>query len=361
MKLREYEAKTVIKEAGIPVPAGFLIRSADELTPHLDALGDAFVLKVQVDVGGRGKAGGILMAGKADGTKIAEELFSRHIKGLPVKEILAEQRLDIQHEYYLSITVDRSSRQPLILFTEEGGVDIEITAKEHPEAIRKAIANPLMRDIPSFMLRELIGTAPKEIGPIINKLYRIFIEKDALLAEINPLVITPRGVFAADAKLIIDDNALGRQGFKVNRDFTDREREAEKYGFSYVELNGTIGVIGNGAGLTMSTLDLIGFYGGKAANFLDVGGGAESERVMHAVRLVGGVPSVKVIVVNLLGGITKCDEVAKGIIAADIPQKVIVRLAGTNEAEGRALLLENGYEMLDTMDLVVKRAVEVAA
>ena len=361
MKLREYEAKNVIKEAGIPVPAGFLIRSPDELIPHLDTLGETFVLKAQVDVGGRGKAGGILMAGKADGAKMAQELFGRQIKGLPVKEILAEQRLDVQHEYYLSITVDRSSKQPLILFTEAGGVDIEITAKEHPEAIRKAIANPLIRDIPPFMIRELIGTAPKEIGLIINKLYRIFIEKDAILAEINPLVTTPRGVFAADAKLIIDDNALGRQGFRVNRDFTDREREAEKHGFSYVELNGTIGVIGNGAGLTMSTLDLIEFYGGKAANFLDVGGGAESERVMQAVRLVSSVPSVKVIVVNLLGGITKCDEVAKGIIDASIPQKVIVRLAGTNEAEGRAMLLEKGYEMLDTMDLVVKKAVEVAA
>ena len=361
MKLREYEAKNVLKEAGIPVPAGFLITSAGELIPHLGALGDAFVLKAQVDVGGRGKAGGILMAGKADGIQVAEDLFGRQIKGLPVKEILAEQRLDIQHEYYLSITIDRSSKQPLILFTEAGGVDIEITAKEHPEAIRKVIANPLMRDIPPFMLRELVGTAPKEIGQIISRLYRVFLEKDALLAEINPLVTTPQGLYAADAKLIVDDNALGRQGFTVNRDLTDREREAEKYGFSYVELNGTIGVIGNGAGLTMSTLDLIGFYGGKAANFLDVGGGAESERVMHAVRLVGSVPSVKVIVVNLLGGITKCDEVAKGIIAASIPQKVIVRLAGTNEAEGRAMLSEKGYEMLDTMDLVVKKAVEVAS
>jgi succinyl-CoA synthetase beta subunit len=318
------------------------------------------VLKAQVDVGGRGKAGGILMAGKADGIKVAEELFGKQVKGLPVKEVLAEQRLSIQHEYYLSITVDRSSKQPLILFTEAGGVDIEITAKEQPEKIRKVIANPLMRDIPPFMLRELLGTAPKEIGPIIGKLYHVFLEKDALLAEINPLVTTPQGVFAADAKLIIDDNALGRQGFTVNRDLTDREREAEKHGFSYVELEGSIGVIGNGAGLTMSTLDLIEFYGGKAANFLDVGGGAESERVMNAVRLVGSVPSVKVIVVNLLGGITKCDEVAKGIIAANIPQKVIVRLAGTNEVEGRAMLLAKDYEMLDTMDLVVKKAVEVA-
>jgi len=361
MKLREYEAKNVLKEAGIPVPAGFLIRSADELAPHFGALGDAFVLKAQVDVGGRGKAGGILMAGKTNGINLANELFCRQIKGMPVKEVLAEQRLDIQHEYYLSITVDRSSKQPLILFTEAGGVDIETTAKKHPEKIRKVIANPLMKEIPPFMLRELVGTSPKEIGPIINRLYRVFLEKDALLAEINPLVTTPQGLFAADAKLIVDDNALGRQGFTVNRDLTDREREAEKHGFSYVELDGSIGVIGNGAGLTMSTLDLIEFYGGKAANFLDVGGGAESERVMNAVRLVGSVPSVKVIVVNLLGGITKCDEVAKGIIAANIPQKVIVRLAGTNEAEGRAMLLAKDYEMLDTMDLVVKKAVEVAA
>jgi succinyl-CoA synthetase beta subunit len=361
MKLREYEAKKVLREYGIPVPAGVLLACAGDLEPHLGELGDAFVLKAQVDVGGRGKAGGILMADKRTGRATAEELFRKEIKGLPVKEVLAEQRLGIQHEYYLSITIDRSTKQPLILFTEAGGVEIEVTAREHPELIRRVIANPLMRDLPPFMLRELVGTAPKEIGPVISKLYHIFLEKDALLAEINPLVTTPQGVFAADAKIIVDDNALGRQGISVNRDLTDREREAEKFGFSFVELDGAIGVIGNGAGLTMATLDLIEFYGGKAANFLDVGGGAESERVMHAVRLVAGVPAVKVIVVNLLGGITKCDEVAKGIIAAGISQKVIVRLAGTNEAEGRRLLAESGYEMLDTMDLVVKKAVAVTS
>ncbi len=295
MKLREYEAKNVLKEAGIPVPAGFLITSAGELTPHLGALGDAFVLKAQVDVGGRGKAGGILMAGKADGLKVAEDLFGRQIKGLPVKEILAEQRLDIQHEYYLSITIDRSSKQPLILFTEAGGVDIEITAKEHPEAIRKVIANPLMRDIPPFMLRELVGTAQGYRAVLAGSTG--ILEKDALQRD-KPARDYPAGSLCSRCKIIVDDNALGRQGFTVNRDLTDREREAEKYGFSYVELNGSIGVIGNGAGLTMSTLDLIGFYGGKAAYFLDVGGGAVSERVMHAVRLVGSVPSLKVIVVN---------------------------------------------------------------
>ena len=361
MKLREYEAKKVLQEAGIPVPAGFLIKTADELSAHLDVLGDAIVLKAQVDAGGRGKAGGILMADKKTAVATARELFAKQIRGLPVKEILAEQRLTIQKEYYLSITVDRSAKQPLLLFSDAGGVEIENTVKENPDAIRKAVAFPLMRDLPPFMLRELAGNAPKEVMPVINKLYRVFLDKDALLAEINPLVVTPQGVFAADAKIIVDDNALARQGITVNRDLSEREREAEKNGFSYVELGGNIGVIGNGAGLTMSTLDLIEYYGGKAANFLDVGGGAESERVMNAVRLVASLPSVKVIVVNLLGGITRCDEVAKGIIAAGISQKVIVRLAGTNEAEGRSLLAEKGYEMLDTMDLVVKKAVEVAA
>jgi len=361
MKLREYEAKKVLKDAGIPVPAGFLIRAADELAPHLDALGDAIVVKAQVDVGGRGKAGGILMADRTTAVATARDLFSREIKGFPVKEVLAEQRLDIRKEYYLSITVDRSAKQPLILFSDAGGVEIETTAQENPGAIRRVRALPLLRDLPPFMLRELAGKAPKEVMPVINKLYRVFADRDALLAEINPLVVTPQGVFAADAKIIVDDNALARQGIAVNRDLSEREREAEKHGFSYVELGGTIGVIGNGAGLTMSTLDLIEYYGGKAANFLDVGGGAESERVKNAVRLVASVPSVNVIVVNLLGGITKCDEVAKGIIAAGISQKVIVRLAGTNEAEGRRLLSEKGYEMLDTMDLVVKKAVEVAA
>jgi succinyl-CoA synthetase beta subunit len=361
MKLREYEAKNVLRDAGIPVPAGFLIKQADDLAVHLDALGEAIVLKAQVDAGGRGKAGGILMADKTTAVATARELFGKQVRGLPVHEILAEQKLDIRHEYYLSVTVDRAAKAPLILFSDVGGVEIETTAKEHPEAIRKAVAMPLMRDLPPFMIRGLAGKAPKEVGPIINRLYRVFCEKDALLAEINPLVVTPQGVFAADAKIIVDDNALARQGISVNRDLSEREREAEKHGFSYVELGGAIGVIGNGAGLTMATLDLIGYYGGNAANFLDVGGGAESERVMNAVRLVASVPSVKVIVVNLLGGITRCDEVARGIIAAGISQKVIVRLAGTNEAEGRRLLSEKGYEMLDTMDLVVKKAVEVAA
>jgi succinyl-CoA synthetase beta subunit len=360
MKMMEHEAKAIFAENGIPVPGGVLVRSPAELAASLSKLPRDFVLKAQVDVGGRGKAGGILMTDQETGVEKAAELFARDIKGVPVREILAEEKLSITHEYYASIAIDRSTKSALILFTDEGGVDIETLARERPGAMRRAALPLLMSRIPSFMERDLLGSAPKEIGPLLQKLYQVFLRKDAMLAEINPLVTTPGGVFAADAKLIIDDNALRRQGITLNRDLTRREHEAEKHGFSYVELNGSIGVIGNGAGLTMATLDLIGFYGGKAANFLDVGGGADQERVMHAVRLVAGVPSVKVIIVNLLGGITRCDEVAKGIIEAGVSQTIIVRLAGTNEAEGKALLADRGYRMLDSMEEAVSAAVEVA-
>ncbi|OPX71814.1 MAG: succinyl-CoA synthetase subunit beta [Methanoregulaceae archaeon PtaB.Bin152] len=358
MKLREHEAMKIFGEHGIPVPKGFLIRSVGELGPLMGELGDRFVLKAQVEVGGRGKSGGILVANPSNGERLLEELFKKEIKGVGVREVLAVEYLEIQKEYYASIAIDRSTKQALILFTDQGGVDIEILAKENPDAVRKASLPLLMRDIPPFMLRDLLGSSHKEIGSILNQLFRVFCEKDALLAEINPLVATPHGIFAADAKLIIDDNALSRQGITLNRDLTEREREAEKHGFSYVELKGDIGVIGNGAGLTMATLDLIEYYDGKAANFLDVGGGADQERVMHAVKLVAADPSVKVIVVNLLGGITRCDEVARGIISAGVEQPVIVRLAGTNEAEGRQILDGSGYRMMESMEQAVKAAVE---
>ncbi|WP_292395399.1 succinate--CoA ligase subunit beta [Methanoculleus sp. UBA303] len=360
MKLLEYEAKEIFSKYGIPVPKGVLVRAPEEVTAHLPELGDAVVLKAQVDVGGRGKAGGVLFADDATAVRTARDLFSREIKGVPVREILVEERLAIEHEYYVSIAVDRSSRQPVILFADAGGVEIENAALADESAVRRVVVSPLLRDIPPFLMRELLGGAPKELGPVINSLYRVFQEKDAMLAEINPLVTTPQGVYAADAKLIVDDNALARQGIAVNRDLSEREREAEKHGFSYVELDGSIGVIGNGAGLTMSTLDLIEYYKGRAANFLDVGGGADQERVVHAVRLVASMPEVEVIVVNLLGGITRCDEVAKGIIAAGVAPTVIVRMAGTNEEEGRRLLAEHGYRMLESMDAAVRAAMEVA-
>jgi succinyl-CoA synthetase beta subunit len=361
MKLLEYEAKEIFSRYGIPVPDGAVITEPDQLPIHLAGMGDEVVLKAQVDVGGRGKAGGVRIVARDQAVDLSREMFAARIKGVPVSRILVEEKLPITQEYYLSITINRSLRAPVILFGETGGVEIEETARSRPEAVRKMAIFPLLSEIPSFQLRFIQGSAPKEVGRIIQKLYQVFREKDALLAEINPLVTTSEGgVYAADAKLIIDDNALARQGISVNRDLSEREREAQKHGFSYVELSGNIGVIGNGAGLTMSTLDLIEHYHGKAANFLDVGGGAERERVMHAVRLVAGMPEVKVIVVNLLGGITRCDEVAQGIVDAAVKPQVIVRLAGTNEEQGKKILSSHGYIMLETMDEVVRAAVEAA-
>ena len=359
MKFREYEAKQIFRDAGIPTPNSELIVSAEEAAEALGRVAEKVVLKAQVDVGGRGKAGGILPATAETVDATAKELFGKLIKGLPVEKVLVEEALEISHEYYVSITIDRSKKRPVILFSEEGGVEIETLAKERPEALRRIYVDPSFTTLPDFVVRNVIGTAPKEIGAIVKKLFDVFIKKDAILVEINPLVATPKGIIAADGKVILDDNALARQGISENRDLTEREKEAEKHGFSYVELDGEIGVIGNGAGLTMATLDIISYYEGKAANFLDVGGGADAERVCHAVKLVSSMPGVKVIVVNLLGGITRCDEVAKGIIEAGVEQKIIVRIAGTNEAEGKRLLEENNYLMLPTMDEAIRAAVEV--
>lgn len=359
MKFREYEAKQIFREAGIPTAKSVLITKPEEAKAAQSAVAEKVVLKAQVDVGGRGKAGGILPADASNVETIAKELFGKTIKGLPVEKVLVEEAITISHEYYLGIALDRSRKSPIILFSEEGGVEIETLAKERPDALRRIYVDPSFTKLPDFIVRNVIGTAPKEIGAVVRKLYEVFITKDAVLAEINPLVSCPSGILAADGKIIIDDNALARQGISENRDLTEREKEAEKHGFSYVELDGEIGVIGNGAGLTMATLDIIAHYEGKAANFLDVGGGADAERVCHAVKLVASMPGVKVIVVNLLGGITRCDEVAKGIINAAVPQQIIVRIAGTNEAEGARLLAEHNYTMLSTMDEAIRSAVEV--
>ena len=360
MKFREYEAKQIFKAAGIPVPESVLITDAAQASDAAAMVAEKVVLKAQVDVGGRGKAGGILAAERGNVEAVARELFAKQIKGLAVEKILVEQALSIEHEYYLSITIDRSRRCPVILFSAEGGVEIEVLAKERPDAVRRVYVDPQFEILPEFIVRRVIGSAPKELGVFVKKLYEVFCTRDAVLAEINPIVKTAVGFFAADGKVIVDDNALARQGIAENRDLTPREAEAEKHGFSYVELDGTIGVIGNGAGLTMATLDIIAHYNGRAANFLDVGGGADAKRVTHAVRLVSSMPGVKVIVVNLLGGITQCDLVARGIIDAHVPQKIIVRIAGTNEAEGRALLEERGYQMIDVMDEAIRTAVEEA-
>lgn len=358
MKFREYEAKQIFREFGIPVPKSIVITKTDNPETAQKSVGSSVMLKAQVDVGGRGKAGGILPATEDTVCAVATELFNKTIKGIPVEKILIEETISITHEYYLGIALDRIHKCPVILFSEEGGVEIETLAKEHPESLRKVYVDPLFTVLPDFIVRNVLGTAPKELGVIVKNLYTVFLARDAVLAEINPLVSSSSGIMAADGKIIIDDNALVRQGIHKDLDLTEREMEAERYGFSYVELDGEIGVIGNGAGLTMATLDIIAHYNSSAANFLDVGGGADAERVCHAVQLVASMPKVKVIVVNLLGGITRCDDVARGIINAAVPQKILVRISGTNEAEGARLLKSHNYQMFTVMDEAIRAAVE---
>ena len=222
MKLLEHEAKEFFREEGIRVPKGILVSEHEEILLHMDELGESVVVKAQVDVGGRGKAGGILMADAGNVVEKAQHLFHTQIKGVPVSRVLLEERLPIEHEYYVSIAIDRSKKQPAILFADAGGIDIEETARTNPDAVRKITFSPLLSDIPAFLMRELTGNAPPGVRDAVNRLYHVFRTKDALLAEINPLVITPQGVFAADAKIIVDDNALARQGIAVNRDLSER-------------------------------------------------------------------------------------------------------------------------------------------
>ncbi|MBR6447079.1 MAG: acetate--CoA ligase family protein, partial [Methanomicrobium sp.] len=218
MKLLEYEAKDIYRKYGIPVGFGFTISSPDEIDERVKDFGDEVVVKAQVDVGGRGKAGGVIIAKTADVREESRKMFAKQIKGVPVEKILLEEKLPIEKEYYVSITIDRSRRENVIIFSSEGGVEIEQTARDNPDAIRKVWVSPLLHDIPPFMLRSLLGDAPKELAPVINALYRVFCENDGILVEINPLVTTSKGVFAADGKFIVDDNALYRLGIEVNRD-----------------------------------------------------------------------------------------------------------------------------------------------
>jgi len=380
MKLMEDEAKKIFAEYGIKIAEHIVLDdwTQDSLEKIREKVGEKVVVKALVDVGGRGKAGGVWISpDDASPTAIQEacqRLLGSELKGVPVERVLIEGRLSVLHECYVSITIDRQKKSPIILFADDGGVDIEELAQNHPSSIRKNNVFPLCETIPDYISRHIVNQkglqevaehvdidAPiiAEIKQIVNTLYRVFQEKDCILVEVNPLVITPDGVYAADAKIILDDNALYRQDITQNRDLSRLEQEAEEYGFSFVELDGDIGVIGNGAGLTMATLDLVHQSGGKPANFLDIGGGADKERVKRALQVIEKLPNLKIIVVNLLGGITRCDEVAEGVIAANVSHPIMFRLAGTNEEEGRAILNKHGYSAIyQSTEDVIKHAVD---
>jgi len=353
VKLYEFQAKGVFAEHGIPVPRGEVAASPIEARAVAERLGGRVVVKAQVHTGGRGKLGFIKLAGTPDeAAQHAQAMIGAQIKGLTVSRVLVEEAIDIATEYYLSVTIDRTSKRAIMMASAEGGVDIEEVAEHTPEKIIKLPIDPAYGPL-DFQMRDLATDAgfdqkaSRAIGAIGRKLYDIMVATDASLVEINPLVVTGSGaVIAADAKFDVDDNALFRQKkLAEHREESEEdplEAEAHRRGATYVHLDGDIGIIGNGAGLVMMTLDLVTRAGGRPANFLDIGGGARAESVKEAIEIVLMDPNVKGILFNIFGGITRGDEVAQGILAGtaslDIKVPIVVRMAGTRSEEGRRLL-----------------------
>ncbi|PSN86718.1 succinate--CoA ligase subunit beta [Candidatus Marsarchaeota G2 archaeon ECH_B_SAG-F08] len=377
MKLFEFEAKKFFGDAGIKVPKGYVVDDKKQAREAYSKIGvKEVVVKAQVLVGGRGKAGGIKFAQSAEELeKVVGEMLSSKIKGESVKKVLIEEKLPIKKELYLGITWDRSNRAPVVIASSQGGMDIEEVAKSNPKAIAKVLVEQELGFEP-FIGRELAfsiglsGQLCQEFGQICFKLYKLFENFDAELIEINPLVITnDNTLVAADARLNISDDALFRH-VELNQlseerlgELTPLEAKARKLGVQYVELDGSIGVIGNGAGLTMSTLDVVKYYGGAPANFLDAGGGSSEREFVQALEILNQNPKVKLIFVNILAGITRCDEVAKAIVKAKdelgVKKPFVIRLAGTNEKEGRAILEQAGLNAFSDMEEAAKHAVEL--
>jgi succinyl-CoA synthetase beta subunit len=377
MKLFEYEAKNILTKYGIPVPQGGLATSTGEAREVATRLKLPVVVKAQVLVAGRGKAGGILFAGSIEeAEKTSEKLLNMQIKGMPVKSVWIEEKILVKRELYFGITTDRFNQRYIAIASAVGGMDIEEVASKTPENVIKTSIEPELGLAP-FQTVEIAkklgysGTQLSELGKVLGRLYRAGMDYDAELIEMNPLVETIDGEFvAADARIIVDDNALFRhQEYKKRllegeSELSREELEAMKEDLAYVKLDGNVGVIGNGAGLVMATLDTIQYYGGKPANFLDVGGGAPSEKTALALRLVLSDPNVKALFVNILGGITRCDEVARGIIEAKekvgVTKPMVIRLVGTNEEEGKRILKEAGVHVLESMEEAAQRVVEIS-
>ena len=360
MKLLEYQAKEVLASLGIPIPPGRIARTPEEAAQACAELGPVAV-KAQVPVGGRGKAGGIKLAQSPDEARAAaQQIIGMDLKGFKVPLVYCEAALDIGQEIYLGFTVDRDNRDNILMLSARGGMDIEAVAEETPAAIARLHPNPWRGPL-AFELNRLVFEAglsqhARALVGVIRKLYRAIPEFDALTAEINPLVITKSGeIVAGDAKLETDENAGFRQqaleekyGAVLDEEGDPYEREAKQRGLTYVSLDGHIGVIGNGAGLCMGTLDLVQRAGGAAANFCDIGGGARAEVVINALEVILMNPKVEGVLINVFGGITRGDEVARGIITArdkvGLKLPLVVRLSGTNQEEGRAILKEAGIE-----------------
>jgi succinyl-CoA synthetase beta subunit len=375
MKLHEYQSKQIFSRYGVPIPKGRVAATASEARQIAEELGGRVVIKAQVLVGGRGKAGGIKVAKNSDEAEVyATQILAMEIKGLPVRKVLVDEAAAIDQEIYLGITNDRSVKKPVMMASAAGGVDIEEVASTTPEKIIKAHIDPLLglrdyqaRDIATAI--DLPRDFWREFGIICKGLWETYTGNDATLAEINPLVITKeKRLVALDGKMLIDDNALFRHNDLAEmRDIDEEapsETEARKYGLSFIKLDGNIGCMVNGAGLAMTSMDVIKLFGGEPANFLDIGGGAAADKVAAALRIILEDPSVKVVLYNIFGGITRCDEVARGILAAiaEVKPKVpmVVRLVGTNAEEGRALLANADMLTAETLVDAARKAVEVA-
>jgi succinyl-CoA synthetase beta subunit len=377
--LYEYQGKELFARAGIPVSEGRLAESPEQARAAAEALGGQVVVKAQVLTGGRGKAGGIKLAASPDeAEERARDILGMDIRGHVVRRLWIERASDIAKEYYLSVTFDRGEKKPLFMFTTQGGVDIEEVAATSPEALARLHVDPLVGFQP-WQARRLCFAAglddpgeQKQVMAIVAKLYEAFVDYDAMLCEVNPLIVTPAGeVKALDSKFTVDENALFRHPEVAEMHDVEaadpQERLAREKGVTYVKLDGEVGILGNGAGLVMSTLDVIDQVGGRPANFCDLGGGGDAQGVVDALEVITSDPQVRAILFNIFGGITRCDEVARGILTAlgqmSIEHPIVVRLDGTNAEEGRRMLTEASPPNLhveETMLSAAERVVELS-
>jgi succinyl-CoA synthetase beta subunit len=378
MDLLEYQGKQLFRKHGVPTPDGRPASSVDSAVEAAEELGYPVVIKAQVLIGGRGKAGGIKLAkNRAEAEEHAKAILGMDIKGFTVHELYVEKASEIAEEYYAAVLLDRTAKKPLAMFSRMGGMDVEEVAENDPDALIRLHVDPLV-GFSDFHARRLAfgaGIAPdviRPVGALLAKLYDAFVAEDAVLMEVNPLLVTAdRQVVALDAKVTVDGNAMYRHedtaAFRNVSDEDEQERMAKERGLTYVKLDGDIGILGNGAGLVMSTLDVVAQAGGSPANFLDAGGGSKAEAIVDAVEVILSDEKVRAVLFNIFGGITRCDEVAKGLVTAfgqiDVKVPFVVRLDGTNDKEGRAILAEAALPNVtveQTMDGAAAKVVELA-
>jgi succinyl-CoA synthetase beta subunit len=374
LKLFEYESKNALRRHGIQTPRGEIATTAEQAAKTAEKLKPPFVIKSQILVGGRGKAGGIRFAlTLEDVEKTADELLRSQIEGFKIEKVLVEEKIRAKRELYFAVTLERSQRTYVLVASSKGGIDIETVAAETPTSVVRTLVDPIsgLGLSTAERVAAKIGFGGKQqtdLGRIMKTLCQIGLNLDAILLEVNPLAETSEGSFVAlDSRVIVDDNALFRHPdlvqlrFEKDRDYTEREIEAMKNGIAYVALDGEIGIVGNGAGLVMATLDLVHAYGKRAANFLDLGGGATTDKIALAVKMLMSDPAVEVILVNIMGGLTRCDDAARAIVEArsvsEEVKPIFARLVGTNEAEGKQILMQAGLPVFESMEEAAKQAV----